>query len=267
MTSPGAVQPAEPLWAAFQRRGNDHLVHLEQNSDCNRLEELARLQQACACYREALRILREGDLPPTAEVLNRHVGACRRLVVLLDELGEHAAAIAALQEAADIYGLLDTPEGNVEREECAREIVRRTASLRQTPSERLYLLVTHFERRLLRLEVENAEGSEQAEICLKLASVFLRSAHPTEAAIYLRRAIDHLGQNVAPTDFHLAAGAHYRLGTIMAEAMGQPAQGLEHLKAAITYYTKMGRLSKEAETDCKAAARLLTVLSRQNPRA
>lgn len=265
MTAPGAVQPAEPPWVALQRRGNEHLAQLARQPAGASLEELTILQQACACYSEALRITPDGEPSPASEVLDRHVNACVRIAHLLDGMGEHAGVIAALQEAADIYGLIGTVDSAEHREECAREIVNRTAMLSQKPDERLYLLVTHFERRLLRLEIEGAGGSERARVCMQLASLFLRSAHPAEAAIYLRRAIDHLPVPETRADTQLAAGAHYRLGTVLAEAMGQNDKAVQHLKTAIALYTQTGRLSGDAREDCLAASRLLASINRRRP--
>ncbi len=265
MFLPGAVQPVDPQWVELQRRGYEYLAKLERLSVQESFEELNLLQQACACFKEAQRITPEDEPGPAIDMLKHHVGACRRMVELLDAMGEQAAVIAALQEAADVYGQLDTSEARAERDECAREIVRRTSLLRQRPNEQLYLLVTHFEQRLLRMEVECAPDSEKAGICMKLAAVFLRSAHPAEAAIYLRRAIDQLGTATVPADVCLEAAAHYRLGVVLAEAMGQPGQAIAHLQQAIRLYGTLGRLAGEVEEDCKAAARLLSALNRRQP--
>src|SRR5438874_1763832 len=141
----------------------------------------SREKQAAECVEEAIRLHEAGALPE-AVVAMRHgvllyaaageetdaarrrarADACRLCGDYLTEAQEYPEAANIYQEATDLYALGGTEEAERQAHYCARKILENVEALRARPSERLYLLIAHYERQQRQLTLEAGTEAQQA---------------------------------------------------------------------------------------------------------
>ncbi len=243
------IRPIENGFGAF-RNGEDSMPEQQfLHDDAVKCAAEARAFQAAGRAEEALGALRravllyaaadtEREIPETPGPLTlSRAEACRNFGAALAAEGRHAEAANVLQEATDLYGLLEAPEAQDLARECAHRVLECVAALKADPKERLHLLVAHYERAQEQLTLEAGSEVRQAEARMHIARIYQRRERPADSVASYREALDLLGRAEGSADIALArAECHHRIATLLADVLADPAEAVRHYRSAIKLY-------------------------------
>ncbi len=198
--------------------------------------EQGDLDTALSQLRQAVLLFASEASSDPAQIRTR-ADACQFYGDCLTEREEHPEAANVYQEAADLYALLKTPEGEAQAQVCARKILAGVAALRSRPHERLYLLIAQYERKQQQLALQPGTEREQAEQVTHIARIFQRRDRPQEAVARYREALQ-LYARAVPTQETLLADAecHHRIAGLLVRFLNDPPAAARHYREAIALY-------------------------------
>jgi tetratricopeptide (TPR) repeat protein len=179
-----------------------------------------------------------GDRDANPAVRQQRASACRQLGEYLTEASEHAEAANVYQEAADLFHLVGTPEAEAQAHGCAQAILAGVEALHSRPTERLYLLVAHHERRLRQLALEPGTIRLQAECCVDIARIFLRRERYPESIPWFEDALARYERANPTLDVQLGkAECHHRLALLTYRTSRDLHKVADHYRKAIELYS------------------------------
>jgi tetratricopeptide (TPR) repeat protein len=180
----------------------------------------------------------ERELPDEPSSLTRpRADACKRYAEALAEEGHHAQAANIYQEATDLYGLLGDQESQDLARDCARKLLASLAALRAQPSDRLKLLIAHYERQQQQLALAPGTEMQQAECVIHIARIYQRRDRPAESVESYREALELLKEVEPTTESELTrAECYHRIATLFAERLDEPFEAIRCYQAAVDLY-------------------------------
>ncbi len=196
---------------------------------------------------------------PSVEEETAHAGLCRRLGMILMEADRVPEAMQYLQEATDVFGRL--PECESDAASCAKQIVDGVRSLRQRPSERLYLLMARINREKTRIELEPGTETLQGDCAFRMATIFHRRDRFPEAETEYVEAL-RLYQQGMETELQQAA-CHQRLGGLHRYELRSISKAAEHYKSAAQLFREYEPESEGEQMNLRLCEALLADVKRQ----
>lgn len=201
------------------------------------LREQGELTESLLQLRQAV-LLFASEKSSAPALIRARADACQFYGDSLTEREEYAEAANVFQEAADLYALLVTEEGESAAQACARKILAGVAELRSRPHERLYLLIAHYERQQQQLALQPGTEREQAEHVVHIARIFQRRERPQEAVTRYREALQLFARTVPIQETLLAsAECHHRVANLLERFLHDVPAAVRHYREAIALYT------------------------------
>jgi tetratricopeptide (TPR) repeat protein len=162
---------------------------------------------------------------------------CRLFADALATAGRHAEAANIYQEATDLYGQIGGQEAERLAQQCARLLLQSVQALREQPTERLQLLIAHYERIQQQLALEPGTDARQADCFMHIARIYQRRDRPADSVSRYRDALALLDRCESDGEIEMArAECHHRIGNLLAINIHEPAAAIAHYEKAIEIY-------------------------------
>lgn len=230
-------------------------------------ESVRLLEMALLRYAEAERLAQNEGREPNMLWRQARAQACTLCAEWLEASDYPAEAARTYQEAADVWGSLESMAEALENIKlCAHRAVLCTRAVEGHPLGRLSLLIVHYEHQQQQLALREGTEAEQAHICARIGTILFRRGYAIEAISRYHRAIRlYMQAPPLPVNLFAQGECYHQLGRIYAGVLENLEEAQSYYGEALDLYVRSG-LSGEREhllfLQCKEALKDVTERSK-----